>query len=186
MVKDQPRCSHSQGMTALFFSLQSLMSLAMLADHPAWHVLPRFMIILFLPIVFHLFLCSSVPGSKVENILPAKLAKKSEATPEGLCWHGAGSTPFLHQGQSWIPRSLPRTPQGFVVTRANGPPSSSCRSHTSPHLLFSLCCSKHGPWLVSTNWPLAMILIHGCGANKNVPTFLANLPAVFVQISAGH
>lgn len=46
--------------------------------------------------------------------------------------------------------------------------------------------SQRGQRLVTTNWPLATVLICGCGANKNVPTFLANLLTLFVQISAGH
>lgn len=77
VIKDQSCCLHSWGMTAL-------MSQVMLGDHPTWQVLLRFMSIVFLPSEFHLFLFSSMPGIKVENILPAKLAKKSEATPEGL------------------------------------------------------------------------------------------------------
>lgn len=137
MIKDQSCCSHLQWMTVVFFSPQSLMSQVMLGDHPTWQVLPCFMAIIFLPIAFHLFLCSPMPASKVENILPAKLAEKSEATPEGLSWHRAGIDFVFSAGTEPQPRSLPGIPLGFVATRANGPPSRSCRSHPSPPSFFS-------------------------------------------------
>lgn len=186
MIKDQSCCSPSQWMTVVFFSPQSLMSQVMLGDHPTWQVLPRFTAIVFLPIAFHLFLCSPMPASKVENILPAKLAKKSEATPEGLSWHRAGIDFVFSAGTELQPRSLPRDPTGFRGHSSQRSPQELLQESPLTSLLLQSRCSQHGPWLVSTNWPLVMILICDCGANKNLPTFLANLPAVFVQISAGH
>lgn len=108
MIKDQSCCSHSQGMTALFFSPQSLMSQVMLGDHPAWQVLPRFTAIVFLPIAFPFFLRSSTPGSEVENILPAKVAEKSEATAEGLSWHRAGICFVFSAGTERQPQVPPQ------------------------------------------------------------------------------
>lgn len=136
MIKDQSCCSHSQGMTALLFSPQSVMSQVTLGDHPVWQVLPRFTAIIFLPIVFHLFLCSSMPRSKVKNILPAKLAKKSEATPEGISWHRAGIYFVASAGTELQPQVPPQGPHR-VLWPLEPTVSLVALAEVTPHLLCS-------------------------------------------------
>lgn len=126
---------------------------------------------------FPLLLHSWEPAGKYS----AKLANKSEATAEGLSCRNP-VCPFSRD-RAEFPGVSPGIPQGLVATQATSVPSSSSGVTT---LLLHPPGSHHTPRFASTHWPLSENLIRGCGANKNVPAFLAIFPAVFVQIFAGH
>lgn len=166
----------------MFLIPQSWMPLVSPGDHPPWQVLPHFVTIGFLPVVFHLFLCSSMSGSKMGNILPAELAKKLEGTAEGLSWQPASIYfVFIQQGQSCSLRFFPRVWWSLEQTT----PPVALVGVTRHLSCSSVPLFPTRPMASLHNLALSSDL-YGCGANKNVPTFLAKLPAVFVQISAGH